>query len=151
MRFFSSTFTNPIDKKGRVSIPAPFRKVLEQEAQPGLWLIPQVNGEPAVDGLGAEQFGRIADALASMNPFDRVNRALTAKTIGRAVQVTIDDTGRIVLPEPLRELLELDDKVLFVGMIHTFQIWKPETHAAWQEEIEATALANTDRLPWGRT
>ena len=49
---FVATFTNRLDQKGRVSVPAPFRAVLAREGQDGLYCYPALD-RPAIDGGGA--------------------------------------------------------------------------------------------------
>lgn len=147
MRFFSSTTKNRIDGKGRVSIPAPFRKVLERETQSGVVLIPRMVGDPAIDCLGMTRFEEMADAIDDMAPLDPVTIALSNKIIGQARQVQIDDTGRIVLPPDLRKAFDLDgEEALFVGLGKSFQIWNPDAYAARQDGYDALAMANFDKL-----
>lgn len=147
MRFFSSSMKNRIDAKGRVSIPAGFRKVLEREATPGLVLIPRMGGDPAIDCLGMARFEEMADAIDDMAPLDPVTIALSNKIIGQARQVQIDDTGRIVLAHDLREAFGLlGEEAQFVGLGKTFQIWNPEAYAARQDGYDALAIANFDKL-----
>ncbi|PKP63199.1 MAG: hypothetical protein CVT86_05850 [Alphaproteobacteria bacterium HGW-Alphaproteobacteria-8] len=147
MRFFSSTTKNRIDAKGRVSIPAAFRKVLERESEPGVVLIPRMVGDPAIDCLGMTRFEEMADAIDDMAPLDPVTIALSNKIIGQARQVQIDDTGRIVLPPDLRKTFDLTgEEALFVGLGKTFQIWSPDAYTARQDGYDALAMANFDKL-----
>lgn len=149
MRFFSSNSTHKIDGKGRVSIPAAFRKLLEREDQHGVVLIPRLRGEPALEGMGYARFERLADALDGMNPLDPATIALSNKLMGQARHIQIEDTGRIVLGQDLRELAGLRDQALFVGLGSTFQIWAPEIYAARQEGQDTLAMENFHKLPWG--
>ena len=150
MKFFSSSATNKVDAKGRVSIPAPFRKVLAGEASPILFLMPEVRGKPAIEGFGETYFERMAGQLEQMNPLSDEYDALTDVMVSRTYQLNLDETGRIVLPTPLREAAGIEGEALFVGRIRTFQIWKPETYEALRGEMQDTARANFDKLPWGR-
>ncbi len=149
MRFFSSNSTHKIDGKGRVSIPAPFRKVLEKEDQQGVVLVPRLRGEPAIEGLGYGRFEQMAEALDAMNPLDPAAIALSNKLMGQARHIQLDETGRIVLGEDLRRAAGLSDQALFVGLGKTFQVWNPEAYAARQEAMDAFAMENFHRLPWG--
>lgn len=148
MKFFSSSATNKVDAKGRVSIPAPFRKVLAAENSPLLFLMPEVRGKPAIEGFGEAYFERMAGQLEKMNPLSDEFDALTDLMVSRTWQLPLDETGRIVLPAPLRETAGIEGEALFVGRIRTFQIWRPETYAALQDEMRETARANFDKLPW---
>jgi MraZ protein len=146
MRFFSSNVKNRIDGKGRVSIPAAFRKVLEQEPTPGVVLIPGMGGQPCIDGMGQSRLEQIAESLDG-EPLDPVAYALQVSLIGEARQLQLDDTGRIVLSPDLREMADLHgDTALFVGLGKTFQIWNPDAYEARRAELKKIALENYDRL-----
>jgi MraZ protein len=148
-RYFTSSSTNKIDAKGRVSIPVPFRKVLETEAQPGLVLIPKLYGEPCIDGLGAARYARIAAAIDRMSPFDPKARALRQKYFGLAFPTPIEEaTGRIGLAKEVRDVLGDTEELLFVGLGESFQIWNPATFAAHQSTIDTLAAEAFPLLPW---
>ena len=149
MKFFSSSATNKVDAKGRVSIPAPFRKVLGMEESPLLFLMPEVRGKPAIEGFGQSHFEKLADSLEKMNPLSAEYDALADATVSQTVQLPLDSTGRIVLPEELRMLTGITDEAMFVGRVRTFQIWNPATYRALKTEMRETAVANFDKLPWG--
>ena len=150
MQIFSSNSTHKLDAKGRVSIPASFRKVLDAEAQPGVVLIPRLHGEPAIEGLGYGQFHQMAAALNALNPLERSTKALKNKLLGQARHVQLEETGRIVLGRDLIEMLGSPENVLFVGLGQSFQIWNPDTYAAVQEEFDQIAYDNYDKVPWHR-
>ncbi len=149
MKFFSSSATNKVDAKGRVSIPAPFRKVLAAEGSPALYLRPEVQGKPAIEGFGETYFDKEAAALEQMQPTDPAFEALADLMISRTSSMPLDETGRIVLPAALREAAGIEGEAIFVGRIRTFQIWKPENYYALQSDMRATAEANFDKMPWG--
>ncbi|MEO0361628.1 MAG: hypothetical protein AAF322_10980 [Pseudomonadota bacterium] len=149
LKFFSSSATNKVDAKGRVSIPAPFRKVLQGEATPILFLMPEVRGKPAIEGFGLSHFEKLAEAVAQMNPLSPEYDALADAVAGQAHQLPLDETGRIVLPTELRALTGIEDSAYFVGRFNTFQIWRPETYEAGKTAMRETAVANFDKLPWG--
>ena len=46
----------------------------------------------------------------------------------QSLPTSVDDTGRLVLPQKLREKIDLDNMAFFAGNGDTFEIWKPETY-----------------------
>jgi MraZ protein len=49
-------------------------------------------------------------------------------TIGMAMEVDVDNAGRLLIPASLRKDLDLSDRIVFVGADENyFEIWKPET------------------------
>lgn len=147
-KYFSSNATNKIDAKGRVSIPANFRKVLEADAQPGLVLIPRLYGEPCIEGLSVGQHLALAARVERMNPGNPKARAMRHKIFGQAHHIPIEDTGRIVLTKDLRDILGSPDDVLFVGLGRSFQMWNPAVYASHQEEMESLSADSFELIPW---
>jgi MraZ protein len=150
MKFFSSNSTHKIDGKGRVSIPAPFRKVLDLEAQPGVVLIPGIRGEGAIEGFGHSRFEELVESIDAMNPLEEETLALADTVMGEAHHLALDENGRIVLGAELKRFAGLDGQALFVGLGRSFQIWNPEAYAERKQSMRDKARANFHRLPWGR-
>ena len=44
----------------------------------------------------------------------------------KIMQISMDQDGRIILPENLISIADLNDKAIFVGKGKTFEIWQPE-------------------------
>ena len=149
MKYFSGSSTHKIDGKGRVSIPAGFRKVLDQEAQPGVVLIRDVRGDPAIEGMGYGRFEELVEALDRMPLMEEETVALSHALLGDARHIQLDDTGRIVLGSDVREWAGLTDSALFVGLGKRFQIWSPEVYAEMKPRFQSTARGNIGRIPWG--
>lgn len=147
MRLFSSNATNRIDAKGRVSVPAAFRKVLEQEETPGVVLIPQLEGLPAIEGMGQSRLEQFAAAIEERDSLDEITYALKVAILGEARQLQIDDAGRIVLSQDLREAAGLTgDEALFVGLGRTFQIWSPAAYEERRAALKRLQLAHMSEI-----
>jgi MraZ protein len=123
---FVSTFTNKIDAKGRVSIPAPFRAVLERDGYAGgVYCYPSLDA-PALDGGGERLAKKIDGLLAGLPDYSNERDELSVALYGDVHVLTIDGDGRIVVPEVLRRHAGLGDQVTFVGLGDKFQMWAPE-------------------------
>ena len=134
---FVSTFTNKIDAKGRVSVPAPFRAVLARDGyEGGIYCYPSLD-HPALDA-GGEALARKIDALLENLPDFSDERDQLSVALYSDVQVlNIDGDGRIVLPQALRDHANITTHVTFVGMGQKFQIWEAgqfEAHRAVARE-----------------
>ncbi|MEQ1611681.1 MAG: division/cell wall cluster transcriptional repressor MraZ [Hyphomicrobiaceae bacterium] len=141
MERFVSTFTNKIDAKGRVSVPAPFRAVLERDgysqiagggAGPGssgsvgsgIYCYPSLDA-PAIDGGGERLAQKIDGLLRGLPDYSDERDELSVALYGDVQILNIDGDGRIVLPEGLRQHAGLTTLVTFVGLGDKFQIWEP--------------------------
>jgi MraZ protein len=129
MERFVSTFTNKIDAKGRVSIPAPFRAVLERDGYAhasagGIYCYPAL--EAAARDAGGERLAKKIDGLLSGLPdYSDERDELSVALYGDVQILTIDQDGRIVLPEALRVHAGVTSQVAFVGLGDKFQMWEP--------------------------
>jgi MraZ protein len=123
---FVSTFTNKIDAKGRVSIPAPFRAVLERDGYAGgIYCYPSLDA-PALDAGGERLAKKIDGLLAGLPDYSDERDELSVALYGDVQVLSIDGDGRIVLPEALRSHAGLQSQVTFVGLGDKFQMWAPE-------------------------
>jgi MraZ protein len=125
---FVSTFTNRLDAKGRVSVPAPFRAVLERQSgrgEPSLYCYPTLDA-PALDAGGERLAQTIDGLLAGLPDYSDERDELSVALYGDVQLLALDGDGRIVLPEGLRRHAGLDAHVTFVGLGQKFQIWTPE-------------------------
>ena len=142
MDLFLSTFEHRIDKKGRLSVPAPFRSVLERRRDP-LYLFKSLT-EPCLEGCGPERIGQIVDAIDSMDSLS-AEVATLHTMLSRAQEMKLDAEGRIMLNADFIAFAELDDAALYAGIGRSFQIWLPDRYRS--REAEARARAKTAGLP----
>lgn len=126
MAVFTGTWTNKVDRKGRVSVPAQFRAVL---ASPQVMLIPNPTIQ-AIDCWPAERVVALSENLDDQNRFTAEERELALLTFASFRSVGFDAEGRIILPTDVAITAALDETVVFVGLGKIFQIWNPDKFAA---------------------
>jgi bifunctional DNA-binding transcriptional regulator/antitoxin component of YhaV-PrlF toxin-antitoxin module len=68
MALFLSTYTNKVDRKGRVSVPAPFRTALSDEAFQGIVLF-RSNNHACLEGFGASAMDELSSRLDHFDLF----------------------------------------------------------------------------------
>ena len=83
----------------------------------------------------------VDDKIAALPRGSKQRRALEHMFSGQSVQLSVDETGRLVLSPKLRDKIGIQAEAIFVATGDTFQIWEPgayEEHAAaiedWMEE-----------------
>ena len=145
---FLDTTLNKVDAKGRVSIPADFRALLEQkDTQLTAY---RSFSAPCIECRTSEMMEKLAqDIESSYDPFSRESNDLTDLIFADAKEFPFDSTGRIVLTEKLMKHAGITDKALFVGKGKTFQIWNPETYEAEAEKRRERALSERFSLKRG--
>lgn len=140
-RRFRGESDHKVDAKGRVSIPASFRRVIEAcdpdwtEGLPPRIII--VYGGATRDYLEGFTIEAMDEVDAKISKFPRgaaKRKAMERLYSAQAIETVVDDTGRIVLPAKLREKIGLDGMARFVSSGDTFEIWQPD---AYDEGIAA--------------
>ena len=125
MALFLSTFTNKVDKKGRVSMPAPFRAALTDQLHNGVVLFAS-NQHPCVEGFDWAKMDEIGDRMDHYDLFSDDQDDLATTIFGESTQLFFDGDGRITLPQNLIDAASISGKATFVGLGRKFQIWSPE-------------------------
>ena len=73
---------------------------------------------------------RKLESLSNINPEARLLQQLL---IGHATDLELDNSGRILLPNLLREYAELSKKLVLVGQGNKIEIWSQDV---WQESMQ---------------
>ncbi|GAA6210930.1 division/cell wall cluster transcriptional repressor MraZ [Hyphomicrobiales bacterium 4NK60-0047b] len=121
---FVSSFTNKIDAKGRVSVPASFRAVLAKEQSDEIFCHPALDSA-ALDAGGPRLVKHIRGLLEDLAPYSDEKDQLATALFGESEYLKIDSDGRIVLPQRLRDVAGFRSQVTFVGLGDKFQMWEP--------------------------
>ena len=133
---FVSHYTNRMDAKGRVSVPAPFRAVLAKDGFDGIYCYPSLDAD-ALDCGGNRLVAKITSLLEGLDPYSDEHDLLSTALYGASEVLRLDPEGRIVLTDKLRAHAGIDGEVVFVGLGDKFQMWRPERfHARFSEARE---------------
>lgn len=132
---FVSTFETSLDSKGRVSVPAPFRHALAGGAR--IFLYPALDGSPCLEGGGDALMQQNQTTLLRMSPNTTARKVFLNRTVSKAIDLKLDDTGRIKIPEKHLAMAGIGKDLVFVGAMDRFYLWKPERYAAYDAEMEA--------------
>ena len=134
-------YRHKIDAKGRLSLPAAFRKTLTEDTQ--LVVVPDVkNGFLSVYTVDA--YEAWVDALfekkGGYNPGDRMHVMLRTKLNASAMPAKIDAVGRITLVAKQREMASLEKDAVLVGNTDHFEIWDAVRWDEFQSSIDLDEL-----------
>jgi len=123
---FLSTTINRVDKKGRVSVPAPFRTALSVETFQGVVLF-QSYTQQAIEGVGMSALQDLSNRIDThFDLFSDTHDDMATILFGESLQCAFDGDGRITLPQKLCDFAGITDQVAFVGLGRKFQLWSPE-------------------------
>lgn len=142
---FLSTFTNKIDKKGRVSVPSSFRAMLSKNDENSLVLYESVRSK-CLEGCSVERLEQISSSIDNLDMYSDERDAFATVILGGSMRLTCDSDGRIIMPEALLNFANLKDEACFVGKGQVFEIWNPELYKEHYEKAKALAQANRGML-----
>ena len=145
---FVSNVTLPLDAKGRVSIPAPFRAVLARDGFNGLYCYPALD-HPAIDAGGNALMAEIETLIGRFPPYSEQREQFAAVLYGTSETLKIDAEGRVMLSEALKRHTGISDAVVFVGLGHKFQMWEPRRFRTQLAEAAKRVRALKTRLGSG--
>ena len=134
---FSGMSNHSIDAKGRIVLPAKFREELGES-----FYLARGFGNECVQVLSKEQFNAISEKIQALP----ANKAMALQYVftASAVEVTPNASGRIMLPQALREVAEITEEALVIGMNTRLEIWskkKFDSFMASQNDVISEALA----------
>lgn len=154
MALFVSAYINKVDKKGRVSVPAMFRKALEGEPFDGIFCFPSLH-KPCVQGGGHSYIEMFRSAIEQdFDPLTDDQDDFSFALLGGSTPLSFDGDGRVTLTQPLMEAASITEAVAFVGMGNHFELWEPQAFEtrmaeARQRAAEKRALLSRPRKAEG--
>ena len=144
---FLSSFENKIDKKGRVSVPSTFRSHLNSMGYNGFIAYPSFN-HSALEACSQDRIEKLSKTIDSLNPFDEKRDYFATSILSESVNVQFDTEGRISLSEKLLNHAKIKNRILFVGLGYTFQIWEPVLFEKFKSLARKKAFKNRSNLKW---
>lgn len=150
-RRFRGESHHKVDAKGRVSIPALFRRVIEasdpdwkEGLAPELIIVYGDHRRNFLECYTVDAMSKIDDQIDDLPRGSMERKMLQRLFHGQSYPTNVDETGRLVLPAKLRAKIGLEGEAFFIAAGDTFQIWKPETY---ETEEAARTEAWLDELP----
>ncbi|MEJ2663228.1 MAG: division/cell wall cluster transcriptional repressor MraZ [Spirochaetia bacterium] len=126
-------FKYSLDDKGRLMIPVRMRTEIT-----GNVLIVTRGVEKCIWLFSPEEWKRIAqDMLVSSSLFHEKARLIQRRILAPAQELDIDKSGRISIPQTLREYAGLKKECIILGMLKYMEIWDEENYQVYWNENES--------------
>jgi MraZ protein len=130
---FIGEHTFKVDGKGRVSIPADFRRELEegdplasQSGRPRMVIVYGHDAQKQLQVYTYNDYRALAAEISALPRGSDRRKIMQSLILNKARPTEVDSDGRLVLPQALRDKIGLEGTAYFGGMGETFEIWKPE-------------------------
>jgi MraZ protein len=130
---FKGTYRHRIDPKGRLPVPAVFRRGLA-DAGAGSLVVTVL--DQCLAAYAPAEWARLEAQLHALPAFSRPVKALTRLLTSRAADCELDVQGRILLPAHLRQAAGLAGEAVVVGVLNRIEVWSPDAWDSFLRDSE---------------
>jgi len=129
-------YRHNLDQKKRVALPVRFRKelgkkvVITRGLDQCLWLYP------------TKEWQRVATKLANLSLGQADTRSFNRFMLAGAVETDVDGSGRILIPDFLKEFAGLSSELILAGVHTRVEIWDAQR---WKD-YQLSTLKEADKL-----
>lgn len=135
---FIGEFKHTTDAKGRVSIPKIFREDLGESFYITKGL------DKSLFVFTQEEWDRFQVKLQGIPLTNKTGRAFTRFFYAGATKCSMDKSGRILIPQNLRDFAEIDRDTLLIGAGSRVEIWSDDVWTQYNEdELSYDELADS--------
>ncbi|MBN1884972.1 MAG: division/cell wall cluster transcriptional repressor MraZ [Candidatus Krumholzibacteriota bacterium] len=133
MRSFVGSFTCTLDAKGRIMIPARFRRLLPTDS--GEVLVLSKGKEQCLNLFPSAEWERVIERLENLPPGQK-KRNLIRFYSDKSQTVNLDKAGRVAISPPFLSLIDNPRRVVVIGALTYMEIWSEESY----EQVRGEAL-----------
>ncbi len=132
MDLLTGLYNNTLDDKGRVAFPAKLRAMLDQ---PSLMITQGIDG--CLWLYTHEEWKNFSTKLMEQaSPFNPDSRLVLRRIIGPCQDVEFDKSGRLSIPQSLREYAGLTKDCVIMGVNKYMELWDSARYDAYIAESE---------------
>ena len=139
MSTFIGNIEGRLDEKGRIFVPAVYRKILAEDESKRIVMRRDTDNECLMfypESVWNEKVEQLRQTLDEWDPEDQL---ILMQFMADAEYLEMDGQGRILLQKKNLETIGAQQDVLFVGMLNRFALWAPEKFA--EKRLSQTELA----------
>ncbi|MBQ7662082.1 MAG: division/cell wall cluster transcriptional repressor MraZ [Prevotella sp.] len=114
------------DAKGRVFLPATFRKQLQVAGEEQLILRTDIHGKCLVLYPESAWNRRLDEISAKVSEWDEDEQMVLREFMAEAEMLTLDGNGRFLISKRLLQAAGIEQAVRFIGIKDTIEIWAAE-------------------------
>jgi len=142
---FIGDYACKVDEKGRVLLPAAFKKQLSSSSTPDHFVVKKDIFEKCLVLFPGEEWERqCAIIRESVNPYNKQHNVFMREFFRGTAEVQLDTGGRLLLPKRLLDTIEAGKELVLAGQDGKIEIWDKERYeAVSQPEQDFAALAES--------
>lgn len=128
--FRGATLVN-LDSKGRLAVPTRYRDSLIGESQGQMVCTIDLH-QPCLLLYTLPEWEIIEKKLARLSSMNPLERRVQRLLLGHASECQMDNAGRLLLANTLRQHAKLTKEVMLVGQFNKFELWDEQT---WYQQV----------------
>ena len=134
MSSFKGQFRYTIDSKGRINIPAKFRKAISPEANETFVITRGM--ENCIYVFPLDEWNKTEEKLRRLSTNRKDIRLFIRMTTSYASESQFDKQGRIAIPQYLIDLVKIKKEILIIRTLDKLEIWNPELYEEYLKSSE---------------
>jgi MraZ protein len=140
MATFIGDYTCKVDVKGRIILPAAFKKQMPADAQDH-FVVRKDIFENCLVLFAIEDWNRqLVKIRKKLNPFNREQKMFLRNFFKGTAELSLDNNNRILVPKKLMDLIGADRDVVLAGQDGRIEIWAADIYD--KIDMPAEDLAN---------
>ena len=133
-------YKHNLDAKGRMAIPAKFRSRLNSGA------IITRGLDKCLFAFDVKEWEILAQKLIALPLAQANSRAFVRLMLAGASDAALDNQGRILIPDYLREYADLKKQVIVAGLYNRIEIWDSEIWQQYKKKTESASDEIAEKL-----
>ena len=129
MQTFIGNIEARLDEKGRIFVPATYRKILAESESKRIVMRRDADNECLMFYPEEVWNEKVEQLRLTLDEWDPEDQLILMQFMADAEYLELDGQGRILLQKKNLETIGAQNDVLFVGMLNRFALWAPETFA----------------------
>ena len=144
---FRGINTINLDAKGRMAMPARYREQLIESCSGHLVVTIDTNHRCLLL-YPLSEWEQIEREIESLSSFDPKSQRVKHLLIGHANDLELDGSGRVLLPQELRQYAQLEKHVCLIGQGKKLEIWSQDNWNQQRDQwLAESATATEGELP----
>jgi MraZ protein len=137
---FIGEYQHSLDTKGRLAVPAKFRRELHKGAVVTRGL------DNCLFLYTKDEWQKLVEKLSSLPISQSDSRAFARLMLAGAMDVKLDKQGRIILPEYLRKFASLKKNTIVAGLYNRLEIWEEKKWENYKNQTESKSNEIAERM-----
>jgi MraZ protein len=137
---FLGEYKHNLDIKGRVAIPAKFREKLSAGA------IVTRGLDNCLFVFAPKEWQVLAEKLVALPLAQANSRAFVRLMLSGATDVSLDNQGRILIPDYLRKYADIKKEVIITGLYSRIEVWDKELWERYKQKTESASEEIAEHL-----